>query len=109
MIIIKAFVAILVCTTDALPRTVFISDALMTNLVWATDKILRAASLFGAGPFTDTLSFVGAGYLAVEFCIEEEFPGAVFIIDALVTFLVSTTNELPRTVFVIGALVAVLV
>ena len=39
----------------------------------------------------------------------EEFPGAVFIIDALVTFLVSITNELPRTVFVIGALVAVLV
>ena len=75
MIIIKAFVAILVCTTDALPRTVFISDALMTNLVWATDKILGAASLYGAGPFANTLNAIGTGGLAVERHVEVDFFG----------------------------------
>ena len=47
--------------------------------------------------------------MAVLVLATEEFPGAVFVIGALVTVLVCTTDELPRTVFVIDALVAVLV
>ena len=64
--------AVLVCTTDKLPRTVFISDALMTNLVWATDAISEAAFLLVAGEFADALTSVGTGIFAVECFIEVE-------------------------------------
>ena len=54
------FIAVLVCTTDELSRTVFIIDAFVAVLVWATDELSRAAFFFGAGNFADALSFIGA-------------------------------------------------
>ena len=75
MFVIDALVTVLVCTTDELPRTVFIIDAFVAVLVWATDELAGAASLFGAGPFADTLSAVGTGGLAVERCVEVDFFG----------------------------------
>ena len=53
----------------------FISDAFMTNFVLATDEILGAASLFGAGLFANALSAVGTGGLAVERYVEVDFFG----------------------------------
>ena len=54
------------------------------------------------GPKQLTTLFMTALVFATE-----EFPGAVFVIGALVTVLVCTTDKLPRTVFIIDALVAV--
>ena len=70
--ITDALVAVLVCSTEELPRTMFIVDALVAVQVWATDEFSRAAFFFGAGEFADTLSSLGTGYLAVEFCVEVE-------------------------------------
>ena len=64
--------AVLVLATEQFPGAVFIIGALVTVLVWATDELSRATTLFGAGPFADTLTSVGTGYLAVECCVEVE-------------------------------------
>ena len=64
--------AILVCTTDELPRTVFISDALVAVLVWATDEFSGAAFFFGAGELADARISVGTRGAAVECYVEEE-------------------------------------
>ena len=50
----------------------FVIDALVTVLVWATDEFPRTASFFGAGEFANTLSAIGTGGVAVECCVEVE-------------------------------------
>ena len=50
--------AALVYSTDKLLCTVFIIEALVTVLVFATDELPGASSLFGAGNFADALSFI---------------------------------------------------
>ena len=50
--------AALVYSTDKLPCTVFIIEALVAVLVFATDKLPGASSFFSAGNFADALSFI---------------------------------------------------
>ena len=70
MFIIDALVAVVVWATDEFPGAVFIIDALVAVVVWATD----------------------------------EFPGTVFIIDALVAVEIWATDEFPRAASFFGAI-----
>ena len=55
-------------------------------------------------PFAAVASITVAGFIAGLVCAADEFPGAVFVAEALVAVVVRATDEFPRAVLFFDAM-----